>query len=74
MAYHTTALHIEHLSSSATPSLPHSLTPPLSVIRNEEAKCRLGESPVWCARRRKLFWVDIAGKQLLSAHLEDKVL
>ena len=29
-----------------------------------DAKATLGESPLWHARRRKLYWVDILGQQL----------
>lgn len=46
----------------------------VSVIRNAEAKCKLGESPLWCRKTNSLFWIDISGKLLFCAHFTEKVL
>lgn len=45
----------------------------LSVVANREAKCKLGESPIWCHATNKLFWIDILGKLLFCLDYTQQV-
>lgn len=44
---------------------PHEITPtPTEVSVVLRASAQIGEGPVWDARRQRLYWVDIVGRQL----------